>query len=107
MTLIRISFAVLTAGLLQATLAQTPPPEGQGGPNGGHRGPPPEAVAACQGKNSGDACSFTGRENNTVNGSCLGPRKEGESASGDSSQTAAPLACRPQRGNRGARGAPS
>lgn len=36
------------------------------------RGPPPEAVEACQSKSEGDACSFEGRRG-FVSGLCLSP----------------------------------
>lgn len=50
---------------------------------GGKRRPPPEALQACAQKNSGDTCSFEGREKKTVEGTCFTP---------DSSK---PLACKP------------
>ncbi|MEM7610953.1 MAG: hypothetical protein AAF270_04710 [Pseudomonadota bacterium] len=56
-----------------------------------HRSPPQEAIDACATAEASDACSFTGREGETVEGTCEAP--EGK-----------PLACRPadaQRGNRG------
>jgi len=39
----------------------------------GHQGPPPEALEACSGQAEGDACSFTGRRDDTINGTCLNP----------------------------------
>ena len=51
-------------------------------PPGGGRGPPPEAIAACEGKQAGDACSFEGRRG-AEEGSCFAPRED------------LPLACRP------------
>lgn len=40
--------------------------------------PPKESVDACASKKEGDACSFTGLQNETVSGSCRkGPRGEG------------------------------
>ncbi|PRQ03674.1 hypothetical protein ENSA5_13670 [Enhygromyxa salina] len=53
-------------------------PNGDGPPR-----PPPEAVEACADKASGDACSFAGREGDTVDGSCFAPDAD------------KPLACRP------------
>jgi hypothetical protein len=50
-----------------------------------HRGPPAEALAACQGHKFNDACSF-GSPHGTENGTCFQP---------DGSH---PLACRPARG---------
>lgn len=61
-----------------ATLAD----EGQGkqGPRPGHK-PPQVAIDACSGKNDGDACNFTGRNNDNIEGSCRrGPRQEHELA---------------------------
>jgi hypothetical protein len=66
--------------LLAAAAAHAQP---QGGPPGGeHRGPPPEALAACKTAKSGAECSFT-HEGRTMKGSCWAP--EGR-----------PLACRPK-----------
>ncbi len=33
-------------------------------------GPPPEAIAACKGKQNGDKAQFTGRQGETVTGTC-------------------------------------
>lgn len=41
-------------------------PEGRGE----RRGPPPEAVAACQGKSEGATVEFTGRGGETISGTC-------------------------------------
>ena len=41
---------------------------GNGG--GGHQGPPPEAYAACEGKESGDQADFTSPHGDTVTGTC-------------------------------------
>lgn len=50
-----------------------------GGKGPGHRPIPKEAMDACSGKAAGDACSFTGRMNNTVEGTCrTPPRAEGQ-----------------------------
>ncbi|PRQ09667.1 hypothetical protein [Enhygromyxa salina] len=55
-----------------------------GGSDGDHPPRPPrEAVEACADRASGDACSFEGREGETVNGSCFTPDAD------------KPLACRP------------
>lgn len=64
--------AAVTAG------AQSP----AGPPPGGHRGPPPEALAACKTAKAGADCSFT-HDSRTLKGSCWAP--EGR-----------PLACRPK-----------
>jgi hypothetical protein len=60
-----------------AALADGGPPQGPGG----HRGPPPEAVEACQSLSKGDACTVT-LHSQSLSGKCDGP--EGK-----------PLACRP------------
>ena len=57
---------------------------GQGRGPGGRRGPPPEAIDACSGKASGDACSFTGRRNEALEGTCATGRGGGDQ-----------IACRP------------
>lgn len=66
---------------------------GQGMGGGHHRGPPPEAIAACKGKSSGDDCSFTGRNSQNITGTCFAPPSSGQQGSGG--QGARPLACRP------------
>ena len=56
-------------------------PEGMGGPEGasgasGQNGPPPPpqaAVDACQSLSSGASCSFTGKNGDSVSGTCGGP----------------------------------
>lgn len=42
-----------------------PPPRGNR-----HHGPPPEAINACEGHGEGDACSFTSRRGDEIEGSC-------------------------------------
>ena len=80
------SLAICAALLCYAALAQQSappkPPEGQSnGQDSTHRGPPPEALAACKSLASGAACSMT-TPRGTLTGTCGGP--EGK-----------PLACRP------------
>lgn len=55
---------LLLAGAAHASDA--PPPGRDGTPPA----PPPEAVAACQGKQAGDQVSFTGRNGETLTGQC-------------------------------------
>jgi 4-amino-4-deoxy-L-arabinose transferase-like glycosyltransferase len=50
-------------------------------------GPPQAALAACENLSQGDTCSFSLRDGNTINGSCITPQNSDE------------LACAPQ-GNR-------
>ena len=60
--------------LLAAPLAALAQSGGDGGPppdrEGQHRGPPPEAVAACKGKAIGSQASFADRSGRTVSGAC-------------------------------------
>jgi hypothetical protein len=48
--------------------------------------PPPEAIEACDGASSGDACSFTAPDGDTIRGTCWKP---------DDAPADAPLACAP------------
>jgi hypothetical protein len=118
MNMRRVYVGLLLAGLAASVGAQTSTPQspmgngGQGagggmGPGGQrgehrHRPPPPEAIAACQGMVSGSPCSFTGRENRALSGTCFAPPQ----AAGDNH----PLACRPSRpggpGGQGGQGRP-
>jgi hypothetical protein len=91
--------------------------QGQGGQGGRPHHPPREAIAACESKASGAACSFTGREGETVSGTCFAPPARGTggggsggsagggsagggsaagaSNAGNGPQGSPPLACRP------------
>ncbi len=90
-----------------ATAMAQPTSAGQQKGNGEeheHRGPPPQAIAACNGKAAGAACSFTGRENQSLTGTCFSPPPRAEGAAGSSSAGNAnapsgnrPMACRPAR----------
>jgi hypothetical protein len=58
---------------LAADSSSPPPPPPSGGASGpGARpmGPPPEAIAACKGKTVGATASFTGRNGETMSGTC-------------------------------------
>lgn len=94
------------SGFLLAATGGSPP--GQGGPPGGSGppGPPPESIAACSGKASGEACSFVGREKELIEGTCVRPGAPPTGPSGAStSQGEPPLSCRPNRGGpQGAKG---
>lgn len=59
-----------------------PGPGAQGGPGGEHRGPPPEALAACKGLKADAACGFTS-PHGAVQGRCWAPPDK-------------PLACKPE-----------
>jgi hypothetical protein len=88
--LVRASLLALCAASAAMTAAaqpqsQTAKPDGAGAPLGAeHRGPPPEAIAACNALKAGQACSFT---------SPKGPEK-GSCAQGNAG---AQLICRPER----------
>ena len=41
------------------------------GDRGRPHGPPPEAIEACAELSEGDACSFTGRRDDDVKGTCI------------------------------------
>jgi hypothetical protein len=72
---------LIVAGLCLAgtAVAQDGPPQGE---REGRRGPPPEAIEACEGLGSGDACGFDS-PHGYLEGSCWAPSEE------------LPLACRP------------
>lgn len=86
----KILAALILAGMTAMATAQTNSPpnggNGQGGESGGRKGPPPQAISACQGQSSGAPCSFVGRHNNSLTGNCYTP---------DANH---PLACRPAQG---------
>lgn len=86
----------MAIGMACASAVQAQPTDGSGGPPRG--GPPAEAVAACKGKTSGASCSFTGRQNETLIGTCDSP-PEGPpgSSNASSSSNSGMLACRPAR----------
>ena len=54
-------------------------------PRGEHRGPPEAALEACSTSVQGDPCSFEGRRDDTLEGTCEAPDDK-------------PLACRPEGG---------
>ena len=89
--------------LTSAVMAQTQggPPQGDNGADRPH-GPPPEAIAACQGKTAGAVCTFTGRRGEQLPGTCFSPppRMASNTQGSNSTPKAAnsssrPLACRP------------
>jgi len=67
-----------------APLAGTNPNHGTQPQEGTRQGPPRQALDACASSSEGTACSFTGKNGDTINGSCVTPP--------NSSQ----LACAPQ-----------
>ena len=65
--------SLIRPALLLLSLAH-PPPGGEGGPDCDHPPPPPpEAIDSCADKQGGDSCSFTGREGETLTGTCFAP----------------------------------
>jgi hypothetical protein len=62
-TLTLVAFALVTAN------NQVVANEGREG----RRGPPPEAIASCANLSAGDACKFTGRRDEQLNGVCFAP----------------------------------
>ena len=69
---------------------------GDGQRHGGRHGPPAVAMEACAAAVQGDACSFVGREGETVSGSCEIPR--------DEQLVCSPEGGPPGHGDRGERG---
>ncbi|MDP6674435.1 MAG: hypothetical protein QGH93_06245, partial [Gammaproteobacteria bacterium] len=41
---------------------------------GGRRGPPPKSIEACASLIAGDSCTFTGRRDNEITGTCRTPQ---------------------------------
>lgn len=83
-----LAVVLLAATLALPAQAQTTGPSQPGGGrqsgaegSPGHRGPPPQALQACQDRKAGQPCSFTGRRG-VLQGSCWAPQGK-------------PLACRP------------
>ena len=64
--------APIASLLLAATLGASAQPQGGPPPDGEHRGPPPEALAACKTAQAGADCSFT-QGNHAVKGNCWAP----------------------------------
>jgi hypothetical protein len=81
----RLFVALVLAGLSAVTAAQPDNPQGEG-----QAGTPAQAMDACKGRSSGASCSFVGRENQTLTGTCVAPPGENH-----------PLACRPDRAAKG------
>ncbi|XAH22678.1 hypothetical protein AAFF27_22170 [Xylophilus sp. GW821-FHT01B05] len=60
-----LSLALSGAACFAQDAGNAPPSD-----RGGHRGPPPEAIAACQGKTEGTSVSITMRDGRTMTGTC-------------------------------------
>ena len=83
LTPLKTSVAVLLTLGLSAALSQAQPKNGKR-----PQGPPPEAFAACESAQEGDACAFAGRGSDELEGLCKPPPKgEGK------------LACVPEGGH--------
>jgi len=74
MTLQKSIVCALIACAIGAGSATAANERGGDGERGGRRGPPPEALQACVGASQGQACSFAGRQGETVTGTCEIPR---------------------------------
>lgn len=85
---LKIFTALFFASMVSASLSCAAP-----GGGGRPHGPPPEAIEACADLSEGDACSFTGRRDDVIEGTCIVPRSEKEE-----------LACAPEGGPPGERG---
>lgn len=68
-------FLVIVLSFVCISIASAQPAGGGGGRGRGGKGPgktpPKEAIAACQSKSIGDACSFEGRRGESMEGSCI------------------------------------
>lgn len=62
----KIFTALFFASMIYASLSYAQP-----GGHGRPQGPPPEAIEACADLSEGDACSFTGRRDDEVKGTCI------------------------------------
>lgn len=87
MRLHQLCTAIVLSSLTVSALAQS-----QGEHKDHHRGPPPEAIAACAGKAIGTQCSFLGREKQQLTGTCFAPKNSPDG------QSSPPSACRPVHG---------
>jgi hypothetical protein len=99
--IVATAFAALLGGTACACAQASPGDGAQPSTQGGRpHHPPPEALAACENKAASDACSFTGRNNETVSGTCFAPPAFTD-ANGTAHE-APPLACRPEHAPSGA-----
>lgn len=91
MKLSPLAVVLITILMAAPAFAQSAEQEGSEGGAGrdprGHRGPPPEAIEACDGKSSGEACAFAGRRGEELEGVCGIGRGGGTQ-----------IACRPKNG---------
>ena len=95
------NLVILLAMVMSASTAYAGPEENpSNGQMGSHpegmpmRRPPPQAIEACQGKAEGTLCSFKGRDETTINGTCFAS----EAKPGNQTEPRRPpLACRPEQ----------
>ena len=80
--------ALFLASMATASVSYAAGPGDRGRP----QGPPPEAIQACASLSEGAVCSFTGRRNDEIKGTCIVLPDGGEG-----------LACAPEGGPPGAR----
>ena len=66
---------ILATALMTTVYAQSGLAERSGDQRGGRRGPPPEAIEACSGQSEGASCSFTGRNDEQLSGTCFTPQE--------------------------------
>lgn len=66
---------VLPTSLFVLLCTTAPLTSAQPDERGGRRPPPPpqEAIDACEGKQANASCSFTGRRDDVVEGTCISP----------------------------------
>ena len=69
--------------------AQTPGVNPNDGNSQPQQSAPPQALAACEGLSQGDACSFSLRDGNTINGACIIPPGTGRTGLRSARQIAA------------------
>lgn len=70
---LKLASVSLLACLLYTSLSCAAPND-----RGRPQGPPPEAIDACSNLAEGDACSFTGRRDDTLEGTCMSPPEGGD-----------------------------
>ncbi|MFT3930944.1 MAG: hypothetical protein QM709_11695 [Spongiibacteraceae bacterium] len=80
-----LSILAMAGSLTLSIAASASDSSQQQRPQGMPPGPPPQAISACNGLASNAACSFAGRNNETVTGTCALPPGNGQGS----------LACRP------------
>lgn len=72
--LIAVIGVISLLSMVSVACAQQPPSNGRGGP-------PPEALEACNDLAEGDACSFTGRRDELLEGLCVASPRASETLS--------------------------